>query len=472
MKTINYEKNKKLHDAKRISLILAALILLVTSCKKNNNKQGDQDINFNVLELKSWFADQTAALTDEGMLKGFNPLWDQAKMSETNKEYIYEVNLENTRNIFTTGKLIDLKDAELYNKLSIFKLVIIKDKVAGSIRSAYMNILSEDKNQILSDVHYQKTGNFSGVIQYYNLNSSYNTGWHYTNGKIDTHYSEVQYDKDKPTTEGICGSQPVYQTICPGPGESTFSCYSQQIGGGYYQCDKTLQPDNGDGGGFSGDGGFGVGRKPLPVDAARKNKDIIDSLRGYPCAQALLAKLPDLNTNIAKLIKKTFGIDPIDLKFRVDNTLKNTAIDGRYDQFSGSAPNSGATYTISLNPDVLSKSSQEYILVTMYHEALHAYVAYAKATLSADVFAATFGSLEFNGGRTLFKEINGHYELAANNYLNGLSEAIKTFNTNYNSDRASALAHGGIVELSPSDRLINDQERDTTKPGYTGTKCP
>ena len=69
----------------------------------------------------------------------------------------------------------------------------------------------------------------------------------------------------------------------------------------------------------------------------------------------------------------------------------------------------------------------------------------------------------------MFVPLNGHFELAANKYLTGLKESIISFSSNYDVGRADALARGGIVELSTSDYNINNQERDTTKPGYTGT---
>jgi hypothetical protein len=70
------------------------------------------------------------------------------------------------------------------------------------------------------------------------------------------------------------------------------------------------------------------------------------------------------------------------------------------------------------------------------------------------------------------QEANGHFETAANKFLTGMRNAITTFNTSYDVDRAYALARGGVVALDVADKYINDQERDTTKPGYTGTKCP
>ncbi|WP_421941060.1 hypothetical protein [Pedobacter sp.] len=243
-------------------------------------------------------------------------------------------------------------------------------------------------------------------------------------------------------------------------------------GGGAGSGDYTSVLDcNGDvnGSAYTADCGC-IGGNTGTTECAQKN--IIDSLRGYPCAQNLLRQLPNLNTQIASLVKNTFGItDNINLTFKVNQALAGTTIDGQ--TISGNfVAGIVDEEIVELNPDVLKNSSQEYILVTLYHEALHAYFNKMSHQLSPTEFANRFGSLSVNGGRTLFTEVSGHFEMAANNYLNGLRNAILTFNPNYDVDRAYSLAKVGVVLSNSSDKVINDQERDTRTLGYTGTKCP
>ena len=95
-----------------------------------------------------------------------------------------------------------------------------------------------------------------------------------------------------------------------------------------------------------------------------------------------------------------------------------------------------------------------------------------KQELGLVAFEAQFSQLNSKGGRTLFSEVNGHFELGANHYLNGLRDAIRDFNPSFDIARAAALARGGIVLINASDASINTQEKDTSKPVYTGTKCP
>lgn len=408
----------------------------------------------------------------------------------------------------------DLTNLKQEEKNHQIRLLIFENKQTGKVLYACYMSIGHVPSQNAEAVHYKHVGLFTGSIVFYTLDGVLANGWQYVDGKVEKIIkgtTKLQYDvmmqrnavgaKGKLMDNGrppycLTRIAPRYRLGCVGV--SGYEKCSYLFDGwdysdicSYFDNDDGLTPTGGGSGGTGGDyyppikDCAGVDNGTAYFDnkcgciggttgiVACVQKDIIDSLRGYPCAQALLRELPDLNTDLAALIKKTFGTNAnIDLRFSVDNTLKNTATDGKFDGLAGTSPNNGAIYKILLNPDVLSKSTKEYILATMYHEALHAYIAYAQSTLSADVFAATFGSLDFNGGRTLFREVNGHFELAANNYMNGIRDAILAFNPNYDKGRAYSLAQGGIVQLSAGTKAINDQERDTTKPGYIGTKCP
>ena len=262
----------------------------------------------------------------------------------------------------------------------------------------------------------------------------------------------------------------VYTEICEGGGSNDDGGYVPPHGGGvtdpYIDC-------NGD--------RYGTAIRSVECGCIGGNtgitnceqKTIIDSLRGYPCAQDLLRKFPTLRTEIANLVKNTFSAnDNINVTFKVNVTLAGTTTDGRTIAPTGYVPGIADEETVELNPDVLKYATKEYILVTLYHEALHAYFNKMKHQLSPTEFTNRFGTISVNGGRTLFPEVDGHFEMAANNYLNGLRDVIRAFNPNFDITRAYSLAQAGVVQLSPANRAINDQERDTRQTGYTGTKCP
>ena len=163
--------------------------------------------------------------------------------------------------------------------------------------------------------------------------------------------------------------------------------------------------------------------------------------------------------------------DVINITFRTDRSLIGTTTDGN--ESSGNFVRTQTSeQTVGLNPDVLTKSSQEYILVTMYHEALHAFFKKRSEDLTTTEFKRLYEGVNVNGGRLLGVQDDGHLPMAYQNYVKGLKDVIMAFNPNFNQDRAWALAKYGIITLLPNDAKINAEERDTTKPGYTGTKCP
>lgn len=110
-----------------------------------------------------------------------------------------------------------------------------------------------------------------------------------------------------------------------------------------------------------------------PECYSEPQNDIKHELDAYPCASSLLNQMPNLSGNIAQLINSTFNRgDGINIVFQTDDRLVGTTIDGQL--LSGAPTQFGMTIRIGLNPDVLTKASKEYILVTMYHEALHGFL--------------------------------------------------------------------------------------------------
>ncbi|WP_028297922.1 hypothetical protein [Olivibacter sitiensis] len=226
-------------------------------------------------------------------------------------------------------------------------------------------------------------------------------------------------------------------------------------------------------------GGGGGGAPPGNDD---NNNDIIDSLQNYPCAQAILAELPDLKNDIAEKIKTTFQGDcDFHMVFKPSSSLGNT-VDGTHT--SRINLNNGYNYsdgyqiysTIEINEDVLNYASKEYILVTMYHEALHAFLTVESNKLSPSDFASKYPDItkymaDIPGGSIgKYMFVNGHSTMATN-FLNQLSEAILSFNPNFPTDRANALAMTGIIETDTENKNLNAKERDTRKGESQGTIC-
>jgi hypothetical protein len=207
-----------------------------------------------------------------------------------------------------------------------------------------------------------------------------------------------------------------------------------------------------------------------------KCADIKHELDSFPCAKELVLQMSTLNSDISTLIKNAFGKnDNINLIIKADFTLVGTNTDGQTGEIKGvQVANKLISYnaTIGINPDILRSSTKEYILVTIYHEALHAYLGYKKLQLGVTEFNHQFTGLYMNGGRLIGVQDPDHWTMGYAKFVNGLKNIILAFNPNFSEDRAYALAKYGIMTLSPSENLINQQERNTSFTGYKGTKCP
>lgn len=136
---------------------------------------------------------------------------------------------------------------------------------------------------------------------------------------------------------------------------------------------------------------------------------------------------------------------------------------------------SASNFRIGINPDVLDNATKEYILVTLYHEALHAYFVQKEINLGVAEFKRQFLGIAVYGGRLLGVQDSEHWPMGYTDYIRGLRNSIISFNPNFSLDRAMALAKAGIIVLTPEESKINKQERNTNdpnSPGYQGTKCP
>ncbi|OWK71179.1 hypothetical protein CBW18_08900 [Pedobacter sp. AJM] len=496
-------------------ILLLSTTIFIYSCKK------DKD-NHSVLsadEIKKWYISNANTFnTESKIFEHKNPDFTKSFGAFKDGQQVTEFNFDSPNKlVFDNGTSTDAeKEIALANtevRLLFFSPIDTKTISAA----AFMVIIGKEK-QDLTKVHYKEFSNFNGRLLFYNSNGTLENGYTIENGKVMKSFGKVKlssiellnlkaklrnhsgaynsksgsklmlYDINSncvswvTTSEQTCTSFDLYQfsnktklnnlqheklmvgsdTYCRWTvsGEYVGSeCQSSGNDGGY----------NGGSGGAGGQQGGGTG------SGNTVNKDIIDSLRGYPCAQALLAKMKTpLNTDIGNLIKSTFAQnDDINVTFKIDKTLIGTTIDG-----NTSTGNFVTGYTseqtVGLNPDVLNNSSQEYILVTMYHEALHAFFNKRSEDLknSPGEFSRLYEGVTVNGGRMLGVNDDDHLPMAYNKYVSGLRDIILAFNPNFGSDRAMSLAKFGIITLLPEEKKDNAQERDTTKPGYKGTKCP
>ncbi|HFK5505601.1 hypothetical protein [Elizabethkingia anophelis] len=228
-------------------------------------------------------------------------------------------------------------------------------------------------------------------------------------------------------------------------------------------------------GGCSNGGSGGAGGTP----AIKANQEIINNLKDYPCAQKLLQDLKtDLNNDLAKLIVNALGDDNKSVQVNFfGEEFDDSQLNGqtrRVDKIGDKI----MKFDIALSKDMLQNATQEYVLATMYHEFVHAYLGYQFKTLGADVYHAKYPYIEsyIVGGVTKFKFKTGDHQ-AFTPFINMITDALRIYNPNIPSKVATALAMQGLIdEESPNPYLpdgadlINQQERKSDKYSQ-GTKC-
>lgn len=220
----------------------------------------------------------------------------------------------------------------------------------------------------------------------------------------------------------------------------------------------------GNGGGNSGNGGNN------PSDP----KDIkINELKDFPCAYQLVQQLPNLGNSIGDMMKSVFqNNNDVNLKFRPKSGLG--IVDGT--TFVSYTDMGTFNATININEDILKNATKEYILVTLYHEVLHAFLGYEKYRLGDEAFYDQYPSVvvgvEYDASGVAINRytfLPDHGQLGP--YLNDLQDILLAYNPSLPPEVASAMAKAGITKLTPKESALNSAERDTSKGKSKGTSC-
>jgi len=166
-------------------------------------------------------------------------------------------------------------------------------------------------------------------------------------------------------------------------------------------------------------------------------KEIKDSVSN-PCIKAQLAHALNAKTTIRNMLNDEFGTNNFndrDIVFYDVKTLPDTVAGTTHG-------NSAYSFIINLNGNTLPETSNEYILSTIYHEILHAYM---DTQIGKDA-----------SGKYL---ISNQHQTMANNYILLMTGALKIAFPNINDRDAWALSWGGLedtpfymTKLTPSER--------------------
>ncbi|MEI7471199.1 MAG: hypothetical protein WCJ85_03005 [Chitinophagaceae bacterium] len=184
----------------------------------------------------------------------------------------------------------------------------------------------------------------------------------------------------------------------------------------------------------------------------------------YPCLDSLLQNFSDINITAQKIIDDIFGVHTkSNLTFAIDRSLDSLSIEDAY-----TLPGIGIKHlfnngtdsffsfrdTIMLNPYVVNRSTKEYLIATIFHEAIHAYINYRYSQylagfISTSTFINEFPIFWDFYQFPLLPSVQQEHELMALAYRDRISTIIKTYfnpsaSTQLRNSVSDNLAWGGL----------------------------
>ena len=219
------------------------------------------------------------------------------------------------------------------------------------------------------------------------------------------------------------------------------------------------------------------------IDAdGNKVEDFIINELTNPCAKALLDQAPNLNNDIAKILRETFGSND---RFNITVHNKSFATDPKHKKDVAYTETIGRVDSynkdilicdIYLNDDIISKASQEYILGTIYHEVVHAFLNTESLSLGKESFNKKYPFVKEQylsiGGEQVRRYVflDSHERFAP--FIDNLARGILSLpNTKVSMEEAIALAKAGVVENKSlsSTEIYLDGEFKSGRKGITCT---
>ena len=213
-----------------------------------------------------------------------------------------------------------------------------------------------------------------------------------------------------------------------------------------------------------------------------KREDTIKDSLTNRCAKALLAQAPNLNNDIAKILRETFGTND---RFNITVHNKSFATDPKHKKDVAYTETIGRVDSynkdilicdIYLNDDIISKASQEYILGTIYHEVVHAFLNTESLSLGKESFNKKYPFVKEQylsiGGEQVRRYVflDSHERFAP--FIDNLARGILSLpNTKVSMEEAIALAKAGVVENKSlsSTEIYLDGEFKSGRKGITCT---
>jgi hypothetical protein len=169
-----------------LSASVVAAALLITGCKKDSNEISESADAFSVATAKQWYANNAG--TKQNNLNSnarkkigkFSPLWDKAFNSNDDKYEVVETPLSFDHN----PGFASSPDQSKSKVNGITRMLILKDKKSGEIKSALMHVFSNSGTEEKNITYSKGKENFTGTVFFTDLDGNFVNGWQYEKGKV------------------------------------------------------------------------------------------------------------------------------------------------------------------------------------------------------------------------------------------------------------------------------------------------
>ncbi len=211
-------------DLLSIGIVTFCILLFIVSCQNEgiDISQERATISTDIKQLKNWYELNNSVSSPNNWINSLNPNWQQVKIIENDKEYIYEIELNNPNEIFIATDVIDPEQLESYKRRSLLRLLIFKNKTNKILTTCIMNIVAEQNFKTdINQTHYQSYTNFTGRVNFYETNGQFANGWRIEQGEI-TKFGTPSSLQNVETVSNIAGKRvpcgvinfSYYQTYC------------------------------------------------------------------------------------------------------------------------------------------------------------------------------------------------------------------------------------------------------------------
>ena len=397
------------------------VLLLINSCKKDGGNV--PDLNEAINSSKQWFASTK--------INSYDPDWPNAKL------------------LYENGNLFVAVPTNIsYSSIDKLSSILIVDLNTDVITGGMVEFINSNRpikdedfvnlyNAISQNNKTAITNNYKGNILLFTPDRHFKLGWQMERGEVTGLIKRAnprpntaieksadlnrQLNKisqavpDQPTCEDHYWV--VYNPI-------TFEIYSYR----YLYSICTDGNENQSGGGST------------EITEYYPTKRTVTDNTTIPCIKSNVSLGIEANTTIGSILNKTFGpsneFGGLDLEFREGNT----GTDDGWCRKDGNI-----SWVITINQNLPNTSSKEYILATVYHEILHAYL---EASYPKDATG-------------MFLIPHDEHQDMADRYLFLMIGALRVNYSGISDKDAWGLAWGGLQETPfYTTKLTADQRRD------------